>query len=259
MALLEDVLRVVPDRLFLAAFVLLVGILLALLTGRVNRRLLRRAGVPSVVEGTAFERTMRGFGTSTVAVIGSLSTWFIVGIAILAALSVAQVSYMQLFLGQVTTLLPRLFVATIVLIIGVVIGDKLELVIGERLRGIKLPEIGLIPRLAKYSVVYIAILVALGQVGVATNALVVLLAVYALALVAFGTVAFWDLLRSGAAGLYLLLNQPYGIGDEVRIGDDRGIVQEVTVFVTRIEDDGREYIVPNRRVLEDGVALRRGA
>ncbi|MFB6354333.1 MAG: mechanosensitive ion channel domain-containing protein, partial [Halobacteriales archaeon] len=54
-----------------------------------------------------------------------------------------------------------------------------------------------------------------------------------------------------------LLNQPYGIGDEVAIGDDRGIVQEVTVFATRIETDGAERVVPNRQVFRHGVVRYR--
>ena len=45
----------------------------------------------------------------------------------------------------------------------------------------------------------------------------------------------------------------FGIGDQVRIGDQRGIVQEVDLFVTKIEDDSEEYIVPNRKVFEDGI------
>ena len=64
-------------------------------------------------------------------------------------------------------------------------------------------------------------------------------------------------LASGAAGLYLFLNQPYGIGDRVRIGDRSGVVQEVELFITRIEDDSTEYIVPNRAVFEEGASKRR--
>jgi len=55
----------------------------------------------------------------------------------------------------------------------------------------------------------------------------------------------------------LLLNQPYGIGDEVRIGDQTGIVQEVDLFVTKIEDDSEEYIVPNRKIFENGIIRMR--
>jgi small-conductance mechanosensitive channel len=66
-------------------------------------------------------------------------------------------------------------------------------------------------------------------------------------------VAFQDLLAAGAAGVYLLLNEPYSIGDEVRIDDRHGIVQEMTMFATHIEDNGEEYIVPNQQVLRSGV------
>ncbi|MFB6173613.1 MAG: mechanosensitive ion channel domain-containing protein [Halobacteriales archaeon] len=247
----------VPARLLVAALVLVVGSLLGYVAGKINRRLLERADVPDAVEGTAFERTMRGLGTSTVAVIARLSMWFIVGVAVLAALSVANVNIATSFWAAVTGLLPQLFVALIVLIVGVVVGDKLELVVSERLTGIKLPQVGVLPLLVKYSTVYIAGLIALSQIGVVTDALLIMLGGYVFGLVFVGGLALRDLLASVTAGVYLLLNQPYGIGDEVRIGDAEGIVQEVTVLVTRVEGEDAEYVVPNRRVFDQGVIRRR--
>lgn len=257
MVAVEEFLARVPNRLFLAAGILILGIVLGLAAGRLNRRLLRRVGVPEAVEGTAFERTMRGFGTSTVSIISSLSAWFIIGVSVLAAVSIAEISYLQVLSSQITSLLPQLFVATIVLIVGIVVGDKLELVVSERLKGIKLPEVNVLPSLAKYSVVYVAVLIALGQVGVVTGALIVMLGAYAFAFVLLSAVAFKDLLTSAAAGVYLLLNQPYGIGDEVRIGDDEGIVQEIDIFVTRVESDSAEHVIPNSKVFEHGVVRTR--
>jgi small-conductance mechanosensitive channel len=67
-------------------------------------------------------------------------------------------------------------------------------------------------------------------------------------------VAFKQMLASGAAGIYLLLHQPYGIGDEVRVGDTRGIVCEMDLFVTHVESDEEEVILPNDKVFERGVA-----
>ena len=257
MVTVGGILGSIPRQLFLAAGLVIVGVILGLAAGRVNRRLLRRVGVPEAVEGTAFERTMRGFGTSTVSIIASLSAWFIIGVSVLAAISVAQIDYLDDISAQVTSLLPQLFVALIVLIVGIVVGDKVELLVSERLKGIKLPEAAILPQLAKYSVIYVAVLIALGQVGVVTGALVVLLGAYAFALVVLGGLAFKDLLASGAAGMYLLLNQPYGIGDEVRIGEEAGIVQDIDVFVTRIEEDDREHVVPNNKVFEYGVVRTR--
>jgi len=83
--------------------------------------------------------------------------------------------------------------------------------------------------------------------------LLVLLGVYAIALVVLSTVAFWDLLRAGAAGVYILLNQPYSIGDRIRVDGSEGIVQEVDMFTTHVEDEGEEYIIPNQQILRSGV------
>ncbi|MDR5672257.1 Small-conductance mechanosensitive channel [Halalkaliarchaeum sp. AArc-CO] len=248
-----EVVSTVPTRLWVAAGVLLLGLVLAILAGRLNRRLLVRAGVPETIEGTAFERTAREFGTSTVDLVAKLTFYFIAAIALLAALTVAELQYVDIFWSGVAVLLPQFFVAVFILLVGIVIGDKVELLIAERLKGVKLPEINVVPVVANYSIVFVAILLALAQVGVATLVLVVLMGMYAFALIVFTAIATKDLLASGAAGVYLLLAQPYSIGDEVKVGGQRGIVQEVNLLVTHIETDGEEHIVPNHSVFRDGI------
>jgi small-conductance mechanosensitive channel len=73
----------------------------------------------------------------------------------------------------------------------------------------------------------------------------------------FGALAFGDMLASAAAGMYLLLEEPYGIGDEVQIGDRRGIVQETQILVTYVESDDEVHVVPNRLVFRDGIVRYR--
>ncbi|WP_129115679.1 mechanosensitive ion channel domain-containing protein [Halegenticoccus tardaugens] len=243
----------VPVRWWLAFGIILLGVILGLLVNVVNRKLLTRAGVPEAIEGTGFERMAREIGTSTVAILARLSMYFVVVLAVLVGLTVAEIQYTEVFWSQVVEFIPQVFIALLILIIGIVVGEKVELLVAERLRGVKLPEIGFIPMLAKYSVFYVFVLIALNQVGVATLALIVLLGVYAVAVVGLAAVAFHDMLSSGAAGIYLLLNQPYGIGDEVKMGDRRGIVQEIDVFVTHVESNGDEYIIPNNKVFQDGI------
>jgi small-conductance mechanosensitive channel len=237
----------------LALLTLVIGGVAGHVIGRLNRRLLNAAGVPEAVERTPFERTAQSLGTDTVSLVSRLSSWFIYGVVVLIALNIAELLNARLFWNGVLTFIPDLFIAIFVFIVGFVVADKAELVVGERLRSVKLPEVGIIPRTVKYTIVFLAALVALAQLGMAVGALLILLAAYAFAIILFGAVALWDLLRSSAAGVYLLLNQPYGIGDKVRVGEDRGIVQEVDVFVTRIESDGEEYIIPNSRVFDKGV------
>jgi len=240
----------------LSVLVLAFGLLFSYLLWRWVHRFSDRAGLTEAVEGTPFERTARGFGTSTVGIVATLAATFVYVVAIIIALQIGGLR-IQLFWSRFAGYLPRLFVAVLALIIGLIAGDKAKLVVSERLRSVKLPEAGLIPELVKYSIFYIAALIALGQIGVATSALLVLLAAYAFGLVFLSGVAFKDLLAASAAGVYLLLAEPYAIGDEVEIDGNRGIVQEVDVFVTRVESDGEEYIIPNQRVMRSGVVLVR--
>jgi small-conductance mechanosensitive channel len=232
---------------------LVIGILLAYWAWRWTRALMHQAGFDDVVEGTPFERAAQNFGTSTVSLLAQMAALFVYIAAIVLALNVAQLMDFQLFWARIVEYLPRVFIAILAIIIGLVAGDKAKLVVSDRLRSIKLPEAGIIPEIVKYSIFYIAILLALSQVGVATQALLVLLAAYSFGLVFLSGLAFKDLLAASAAGIYLLLVEPYAIGDEVEIDDKRGIVQEVDMFVTHIETDGEEYIIPNQRVIRSGI------
>lgn len=233
--------------------ILVLGILLAYWIWRWTHAVLRQIGVDELVEGTPFERTAQNFGTSTISILAQLAALFVYIASIILALNIAQLTDVQFFWAQITGYLPRLFIAILALIVGLVAGDKAKLVVSDRLRSIKLPEAELIPEIVKYSIFYIAFLLALSQVGVATGALLVLLAAYSFGLVFLSGLAFKDLLAASAAGIYLLLVEPYAIGDKVEIDDKRGIVQEVDMFVTHIETDGEEYIIPNQRVIRSGI------
>jgi small-conductance mechanosensitive channel len=248
-----EFLDAVPTQVWLALGILALGVVLGYATSLLLGRLLERAGVPDAIEGTSFERTARDFGSSTVVIVSRLTRYFVIGLAIIVALSLVGVDYVDQLGTGVAAFFPQLFVAALILIVGLVVADKVELFVAEQLRGVKLERVDVIPLGAKYSVLFLAVLIALSQVGVATDALVVSLGAYFLAVIVLTVVAFKQMLASGAAGIYLLLNQPYGIGDEIRVGESRGIVSEMDLFVTHIESDEEEAILPNDKVFEQGV------
>ncbi|MFB6117869.1 mechanosensitive ion channel domain-containing protein [Halosegnis sp.] len=258
--LLDALVRLFTDRvdLFAGLVVLLLAVVAGLLARRYVRGLLYGLDVPEAVDGTPFERTARRFGTSTVGLLANLCGLFVLAVGGLASLRLVGPVPQDLLTLQLTGFLRQVFVAAFVFIVGIITGDKLELYVGERLRGVKVPEAGLLPRLVKYSVFYVATLIALSQLGVATLPLLILLAAYAFGVVLLGGLAMKDLLAAAAAGIYLLLTEPYVIGDEVEVDGRRGIVQEVDTFVTRIESDGEEFVVPNHRVFRSGVVVVRG-
>ena len=252
----EQVLALLSEEIVLISFLLIMGAIVAQVVARRSKKILEKIGIPKAVEGTSLERTMGKMGTSTVVMVSKISMWLIIGGTILVALTLLDVNYSQQVVDATADIFPSVFTSLIIFLAGIVLGDKAEIVVSRSLRGIKLSEVGIIPKIAKYSVIYISVLIVLGQLDVATNALVVLLGVYALSIVAFSSVAFSDMLKSTAAGLYLVLTQPYVIGDEIRVGNVKGVVQEITMLVTRVESEDEECMIPNDRVFREGVARK---
>jgi small-conductance mechanosensitive channel len=249
-----ELIDAVPERMWIALGFVVIGVVLGYAASLILVRVLERTGIPEAIEGTSFERTARDFGSSTVVIVSRLVRYFIIGLAILVALSALGIDFSDQLGTAFAALFPQLFVATFILIVGLVVADKVELFVAEQLRGVKLERVDVVPLGAKYSVLFLATLVALSQIGVATLALIVSLAAYFFAIVVLTAVAFKQMLASGAAGIYLLLHQPYGIGDEVRVGENQGIVCEMDMFVTHIESDEEELILPNAKVFDRGVA-----
>jgi small-conductance mechanosensitive channel len=61
--------------------------------------------------------------------------------------------------------------------------------------------------------------------------------------------AFQDLLRNILAGIFILLEKPFRIGDHVAIGDWEGVVQTIALRTTALRTgDGRLAVMPNLTV-----------
>jgi small-conductance mechanosensitive channel len=64
-------------------------------------------------------------------------------------------------------------------------------------------------------------------------------------------------LGSLIAGFVLMFSRPFTIGDWVAIGDDEGIVAEITIVNTRLENfDGETIVIPNDRVSNQPITNR---
>jgi small-conductance mechanosensitive channel len=64
-------------------------------------------------------------------------------------------------------------------------------------------------------------------------------------------------LGSLLAGFVLMFSRPFTIGDWVRIGDQEGIVTDITIFNTRLENfDGEFVVMPNDKVSNQAITNR---
>ena len=100
-------------------------------------------------------------------------------------------------------------------------------------------------------VLHIALAMAiLGVFGVETTAFAALLAAVGVAI----GIAWGGLLSSFAAGAFLVILQPFRVGQFVTAGGVTGTVREIGLFVTAIDTpDNVRAIVPNSKVLADTI------
>ena len=69
--------------------------------------------------------------------------------------------------------------------------------------------------------------------------------------------AFQDIVKNFLAGIILLIEEPFRIGDEVVINDYQGKVENISIRTTRIRTyEGEKILLPNANVFTDAVKVR---
>jgi small conductance mechanosensitive channel len=100
--------------------------------------------------------------------------------------------------------------------------------------------------LARWAIVALGLVAVLQQLGVQTTSI---LAVLGAASLAIG-LAVQGALGNVAAGVLILINRPYRVGDWVEINGKIGMVKRLGLFVTELSDpDNLNIHMPNSRVL----------
>lgn len=108
----------------------------------------------------------------------------------------------------------------------------------------------LIAQMAGWLVLGIGVILALGQIGLSLSAA---LAAVGLASVGIGF-ALKDILSNLFAGIILLMQHPFTIGDQVRIGEEEGVVENVRVRDTQILTyEGERVYIPNQTVFANPI------
>ena len=110
-------------------------------------------------------------------------------------------------------------------------------------------------RSARIGVWSVGLLIILGILGIGWTAVAAALGLVGLAI----TVSLQDVLKNFVAGVYLLLERPFRIGDQVRIKDFSGVVEDVGLRTTCLRTgDGSQVIIPNATLFVE-VVVNSGA
>src|SRR2546425_7814483 len=112
----------------------------------------------------------------------------------------------------------------------------------------------LVGRIAFLGVLLIGLLTALGAFGIAWTTVVTLAGVFGLA----ASLALQDVLKNFVAGVYLLVERPFRIGESIKVKEFSGAVETIDVRTTVLRTpEGDAVVVPNA-ILFAEIILNRG-
>lgn len=109
------------------------------------------------------------------------------------------------------------------------------------------------------NIVYFGILIfvaiaALGQLGIQTNSFVAIIGAAGLAV----GLALQGSLANFAAGVMLILFQPFEVGDDIEAGGAVGTVEEIQIFSTIFRTpEKKKIIVPNAKITADKITIHK--
>jgi small-conductance mechanosensitive channel len=115
----------------------------------------------------------------------------------------------------------------------------------------------LIANLIQVGLIILAILVILPTFGIAWTTLAAVFGAAGLAV----SLAFQDLLRNFIAGIYILIERPFALGDEITVQSSppiNGIVQTIEMRITTLRpDEGQIVVVPNNTIFSTPITNHR--
>lgn len=248
-------------RLLGAVVVLGAAFILALLLQRLSANLLTRLGLDDLFERTGASESLwsLGYGGGPSRLLGLVLFWAVVVVGAAGSLSVLGLSSLQQTVEGVASLSGQALLALVILIAGLMAAGRLSQLVAEGADRIGLRGANAFRRSVFWFVVAVSGLLAAGQLGFETSALLLIAAAVLATLgltiaLALGP-GLVPLSGNIAAGRYV--SEDLSTGDEVLVEGVEGTVEELGhASVTLRSTDGYLYRIPNRTILE-GVVRKR--
>lgn len=253
-----DALGTFIPRLGGALALLLIGLLLTRLIGRLLARGLIAAGVDGFAERVGVSPVLErsGLGPSLAALIARAVRIGLAIVVVFAAISLLGLQFLSQSLNQAVIALPRLFIAAALVLTGVVLAGWAREHTDRLTYQLAFPvPLG---QLAQIGVLGIFVIMAAAELGISTLVLVVLIAVLLIAVGGTFTLAFGlgsrEVARALSAGRYL--RHDYHVGQEIAFGDIRGTISTIQSTSTTLDTgEGRLVRVPNHVLLDEIVTI----
>lgn len=160
--------------------------------------------------------------------------------------------YLQMAMDWAIVFVPKVFLAIIILWIGIRLINKLNILTNRSLslRNIDATIRPFFASMVDISLRIVLFLIVAGIFGFEISSIIALLGALAFAV----GLALQGSLGHFASGILLLVLKPYKVGDEIKVADAEGFVEEVQVFNTILRTrDNRFITVPNGLVTSGNI------
>ena len=244
-----------------AILLLLVGVIVARILGRLTRRALVAVGADELAERHGVHDVLARVGIERPLsrVAGRIVRIGLTVVVIFAAVSLLGLGALSGALNQIVLFLPRILVALALVVVGAIlaqlVGDWVDRL--ARQMGLEGP----VGRVVQTAVFVIFILTALAQVGISTEFLTLLVGIVFVAAALTVALAFGlgsrDVARQVSAGRYV--SGAFRVGQTITVDDVTGEIVALESAATVVRsDDGRTLRLPNHLLLESVVTVDEG-
>lgn len=248
-------------RLFGALVVVLLGFVVAKLLDTLLSKLLAKVGLDRLMSGTGLTKMLSrvGIQVPVSTLIGKIVYWFVLLIFLVSAAESLGLDRVSATLDVLALYLPKVLGAAAIMLAGVLLAQLLSGIVRGAAEGVGLDYAAGLGRIAQGLVIIISISVAIGQLEVKTDLLnnviaIVLISVGLAIALALG-LGSREIAGQILAGIYV--RELYEVGQQVRIGDVEGQIEEIgTVKTVLLTAEGDLVSLANRTLLEQHVSSR---
>jgi hypothetical protein len=241
--------------------VLVLGYFIARILAHAVTVLSAKIGLQIAAERSGLADSMQHMGIkrNVPAIVGTIVFWLLMCVFIMAAFNILNLPDVSAAMASVVSYIPKLLVATLVVVIGLLVASFLRGVVATSADRVGLSYAEHLANGFYYVLVLVTFHAALTHLGMNLQLLenMILIAFGALAIgfaLAFG-LGGRDVIGGILAGYYV--RQRLQSGDHVSVGALEGTVREVGPVATVIETDEDGYInrrsIPNTKMLNEAV------
>ena len=241
--------------------VLVLGYLVARIVARVAMVLSEKLGLQTAAARSGLADSMQHMGIkrNLPTIVATIVFWLLMCVFIMAAFNILDMPDVSAAMSGVVSFIPKLLVATIVVVVGLLVASFLRGVVATSADRVGLSYAEHLATAFYYVLVLVTFHAALTHLGMNLQLLENML------LIAFGALAVGFALAFGFGGRDVVggilagyyIRQRLQAGDHVTVGPLEGTVREVGPVATVIETDEEGYInrrsIPNSKMLAEAV------